>query len=297
MGETTAITWCRHTFNLWIGCWKIDPECEACYAWARDVRFADGEHWGRTAPRQWTVNSYWKQLARWNRDAELAQERRSVFVGSLMDWAETHPVAEIQAEMNRRRARFFAIARECRWLDFLMLTKRIEDVPRYLPWYEVIDGIPVPRQEPWPNIWIGTTAGTRKTLREHAPELRNIVAAHRFISCEPMLEEIPRAEWDEALGPVVDRFGENLDAPPIDCLIVGGESGRKPRPMLLDWVRTARDAAAAHGVYFHFKQLVDQQTKKVTHLPILDGRQHADRPWSDAPASASTEEARMARPE
>jgi protein gp37 len=262
------ISWCRHTFNLWIGCWKIDPECANCYAAARDHRFG-GDHWGRKNPRQWTNDTYWKQLARWDRAAREAGERRRVFVGSLMDWAETHPVAEIQGEMNRRRSRFFDIARGCSNLDFLMLTKRIEDARKYLPWYALGNL----RDNPWSNIWIGTTAGTVPTLREHAAELRRLWAAKRFISCEPMLEDIPRKEWDRALGPEREPTDGGY---PIDLLIVGAESGPGRRPMQLDWVRTAREAALAHGVVFHFKQsIVDG---KVVHLPMLDGRKHDQMP-------------------
>lgn len=268
MGERTLISWCHHTFNLWIGCWKIDPECANCYAAATDHQRWGGEHWGRTEPRKWTGDAYWKQLARWNRKAKKAKTRKRVFVGSLMDWAETHPVAEVQGEMNRRRARFWDIARACDWLDFLMLTKRIEDAPQYLPWYAtpVADG---EIATPWPNIWLGTTAGTVPTLREHAHALRRINAAVHFISAEPLLDNIPREEWDKALAPSL-ASAERVWK--VDWLIAGNESGRKRREVELDAVRTARDAALAWGVAFHFKQWVDSDGK--THLPVLDGRRH-----------------------
>jgi protein gp37 len=261
MGEETAISWCDHTFNLWIGCWKIDPECANCYAAATDNQRWGGEHWGRTAPRKWTGDSYWKQLAKWQRKAKADGVRRRVFCGSLMDWAETHPVAKVQEEMNRRRRRFWDLVAACPDLDFLMLTKRIEDAHRYLPWYEPTSSLVV--GEPWPNVWIGTTAGTVKNLREHSRALSNIIAAVRFISCEPFLECISPEQWDVALAGGQIRW-----------LIVGGESGHGRRSMHEEWVRIARDAAVRHGVAFHYKQLVEDNGKKI-HLPILDGR-----PWS-----------------
>lgn len=267
MGETTAISWTDHTFNMWIGCWKIDPECEHCYAAATDHQRWGGEHWGRKAPRKWTGDSYWKQLAKWQRKAKADGVRRRVFVGSLMDWAETHPVPEIQEEMNRRRVRFFELAKQCPDLDFLMLTKRIEDAHLYLPWYSPIIGHIA---APWPNIWVGTTAGTVKNVYEHSLALRRVVAVVRFISCEPLLENIPREAWDVAFDTRVATVRAGLGA--IHWLIVGNESGSKRRPAELEWVRTARDAADFHGVAFHFKQWVDD--KKV-HLPILDGERHA----------------------
>lgn len=279
MAEETAISWADMTFNMWIGCWKIDPECENCYAEATDNQRWGGEHWGRKAPRKWTGESYWKQLSRWNKKAREDGVRRRVFVGSLMDWAETHPVPEIQAEMNARRARFWEIARECDSLDFLMLTKRIEDAHRYLPWYSGDELVGTP----WPNIWLGTTAGTVPNLRAHSLALRQTAAAVRFISCEPFLEYISQPEWDIALGPRRDysRSGDGTgptpDLPPIHWLIVGGESGSNRRAMHEDWVRVARDAAARHGVAFHYKQRVDGEggRGKKVHLPVLDGRQHA----------------------
>lgn len=267
MGEVTAISWASHTFNLWIGCWKIDPECANCYAAATDNQRWGGEHWGRKAPRKWTGDAYWKQLAKWQRKAKADGVRRRVFVGSLMDWAETHPVEEIQAEMDRRRKRFFQLAAQSPDLDFLMLTKRIEDARRYLPWYQ--DGEFV--GDPWSNIWIGTTAGTVANLRDHSYELRAIEAAVRFISCEPFLEYISPEQWDDALDPCA-RCGEGR----VDWLIVGGESGSSRRPMEEHWVRVARDAADRHGVAFHYKQKIDDGKK--IHLPILDGKVHAEFP-------------------
>lgn len=267
MGEQTAISWCDHTFNLWIGCWKIDPECENCYAWATDRQRWGGEHWGRTAPRKWTGDAYWKQLAKWQRKAKADGVRRRVFVGSLMDWAETHPVDSIQAEMDARRARFWSLVEQCPDLDFLMLTKRIEDAHRYLPWYRRDrHGDFYAFAPPWPNVWLGTTAGTRKTLREHASPLRRTSAAVRFISCEPLLEEITASDWRDALAPTSDEG-------PVHWLIVGGESGSKRRPMEEEWVKVARDEAERYGIAFHYKQKIDAGKK--VHLPILDGVQHA----------------------
>jgi protein gp37 len=274
MGENTAISWAHDTFNLWIGCWKIDPECKHCYAETTDNQRWGGEHWGRTAPRKWTGDTYWKQLAKWNRKARETGERRRVFVGSLMDWAERHPVPEIRAEMDARLARFWGIAKECESLDFLMLTKRPEDAGALLPWAS--------GGAPWSNIWIGVTAGTRDTLARKVTVLRSIPATMRFISCEPMLEDIPREDWNRALagvpGTVYNYLGDTADGPgPIDWLIVGNESGHKRRPAEQDWVRTARDAAEHYGVQFHFKQWVEPNGKKI-HLPILDGVQHAGFP-------------------
>ena len=255
MGEQTAISWTDHTFNPWWGCWKIDPECANCYADDLANRYAPGL-WGRTNPRRFFGDAHWNEPRKWNRKAQKDGVRRRVFVGSMCDWAEVHPVAEVFSQQESARARLFKLIDECDALDWLLLSKRPEDVAAHLPW-----------ASPWPHVWIGVTAGTADTLRRKVPVLRSIPAAVRFISCEPLLEDIPAPVWRDALAPTA---GEG----PVHWLIVGNESGPKRRPAMMDWVRTARDAAEAHGVAFHFKQWVEPNGKKV-HLPVLDGSQHA----------------------
>lgn len=261
MGEKTAISWCNHTHNLWWGCWKIDPECAHCYADAFDHRLG-GEHWGRTAPRRFFPESHVNELLKWNRKAKEDGVRRRVFVGSMCDWAERHVLPEVARQQDEVRSKFFEVARTCESLDFLMLTKRPDDAKELLPWG--------PNDDPWPNFWIGVTAGTIKSLRTKVLTLRMIKAAVRFISCEPLLEAIPREEWNWAL---VKHFDRDVVGD-IHWLIVGNESGHHRRPAQLDWVRIAREASLAHGVSFHFKQWVEEGGKK-THLPMLDGLQHA----------------------
>lgn len=269
MGEQTAISWCDHTKNLWWGCWKIADECANCYADSTAARYAPG-HWGRTAPRKFFDDKNLRELLKWNRNAERARMRRRVFVGSMMDWAERHPDPVVLAKMDERLAAFWPLVEQCEWLDFLMLTKRPEDAAGLLPWMRQPREPHRPASQiatPWPNVWVMTTAGTVKSLRRNVPVLRAIPAAVRGISCEPLLEDIPRDEWDCAL----DAGG---GGGPIHWLIVGNESGPKRRPAEEQWVRTAHDAAEAHGVAFHYKQWVEPNGKKI-HLPMLDGVQHA----------------------
>jgi protein gp37 len=292
MGETTGISWCDHTFNAWWGCWKIADECKNCYADATAHRYASqfGELWGRTAARRFFPAKHWLELGRWNKRAERDGVRRRVFVGSMMDWAEVHPDPEINAQMDAARLQLATEVRACTSLDFLFLTKRIDDVPAHLiAMFGSIARLP-------PNLWIGMTAGTRKMLAD-VGKLRRIPAAVRFISCEPILEDIPAAEWDAALGKSGARFdGDKITevVQPIDWLIVGDESGPGARDAQPDWVRNAREAAVRHGVAFHFKQWAGRDVagidgrlakdsksagRRKIHLPILDGRQ-----WAQFPA-------------
>ncbi len=262
MAENSAISWTTHTKNLWIGCWKIAPECANCYADSLAARHWPG-HWGRTEPRWFLKNGHLDELFKWNRKAERAGERRRVFVGSMMDWAERQPVAEIAAKQDVERRAFWPVARQCTSLDFLMLTKRPEDAATLLPWSA---------GDEWPNVWIGVSAGHRNSL-DKIQALRTIPAAVRFVSCEPILSDITAEEWDAVLA-------DGL----VHWLIVGDESGHGARPAKVEWVRTARDAAARNGVAFHFKQWAGadadgiegrEAPRKKIHLPILDGERHA----------------------
>jgi protein gp37 len=268
MGEQTAISWTDHTFNPWWGCWKIADECKHCYADELANRYAKGS-WGRTAPRRFFGDKHWSEPRKWNARAERDGVRRRVFVGSMCDWAEIHPDETTNQQMHESRSRLFRMIDQCRALDWLLLTKRIADVKDHnlLPWlaphrYGFDDAL----VDPWPHVWLMMTAGTRDTLSRNYPILRTIPAAVRGISCEPLLEEIPARDWNNAL--------ERVDVSGIHWLIVGNESGHKRRPAEMDWVRTARDAAERNGVAFHFKQWVEPSGKKI-HLPILDGTRHA----------------------
>lgn len=290
MADKTAIAWCEHTHNLWIGCEHAprdapedrpasadepvptSPECDNCYAERFDRRYG-GEHWGADAPRRLLSDEYWRKPLRWNAAAEKAGQRARVFCSSMADWAEMLG-GERGRLLDEQRARLWELIPRTPWLDWLLLTKRIENAPNLLPWYR--DG-----GEPWPNVWVGTTCGVRSSLWR-VDRLRQVRAALRFISCEPLLEHITHEEWDRALD------GEYYGG--IDWLIVGDESGHGRRPAHADWVRTARDAAARHGVAFVLKQWngplgpdvgitgTREGGKRTIHLPILDGKRHDAKP-------------------
>jgi protein gp37 len=112
---------------------------------------------------------------------------------------------------------------------------------------------------PLPNVWIGTSIENRATLGR-LDHLRKVPAAVRFVSFEPLLED---------LG--------SIDLAGIAWVIVGSESGRGARPMNEDWIRSLRDQCQAQGVPFFFKQRLDGKGHKVS-LPVLDGRQWAEFP-------------------
>jgi protein gp37 len=145
-------------------------------------------------------------------------------------------VFEEREELLEPRERLFEMIEETPWLDWLVLTKRPEamaDFMRPFYWgdYKVL-----------PNLWLGATIeSARYTYR--ADILREIPAAVRFISAEPLLGSL--FDWKRDVRPqtceITGGYGP-LDLTGIDWVIAGAESGPKRRPMELDWVRELRDA-------------------------------------------------------
>jgi protein gp37 len=212
--EHSRIEWTDHTFNPWVGCTKISPGCTHCYAETLSARFRRPSPWGPKAPRQVTGEAYWRQPLGWDRKAQRQGHPSLVFSGSMCDVFEAHPI------VDATRPRLFALIAATPHLDWLLLTKRPDRIADHLP-----DGWP------WPHVWLGTSIETPAYLWR-VDVLRTIPAAGRFLSCEPLLED---------LGPV------NLEG--IRWVIIGGESGPGHRPMQVSWVdslvRQGRDAGAA----------------------------------------------------
>ena len=87
MAIETNIAWTDSTFNPWIGCTKVGPGCDGCYAEVQDRRkLLDGRaHWGPGVPRHRTSAAYWKQPAKWNKKAKRTGKRHLVFCPSFAD--------------------------------------------------------------------------------------------------------------------------------------------------------------------------------------------------------------------
>lgn len=153
MAETTEIAWCDATFNPWIGCAKVAPGCTNCYAEALSKRF-NRAAWGPHGTRVKTSESYWRQPLKWNRNAEREGVRRRVFCASLADVFEDwdgpivdskgirlmHDCGEIRSDgqgesltMDDLRRDLFTLIDKTPWLDWLLLTKRPENVRRMWP--------------------------------------------------------------------------------------------------------------------------------------------------------------------
>ena len=250
---STAISWTDETLNVWEGCTKVAPGCDNCYAEARDQRFHGGIHWGAGAERRLVGGATLKTKLRDARRTGLRESRRPrVFVGSLMDWADK------EAPQGGARERLWELVRTAPDVDWMMLTKRAPNIRRHLP-ADWGDG--------YPNVWLGVTVEDRRHGLPRADILRSIPAAVRFLSCEPLLED---------LG--------TLDLTGIGWVIAGNESGPNARHCELGRIRSLRDQCLAADVAFHFKQWCVEG--KPIHAPMLDGRQ-----WLEFPVPSGQEAA------
>ena len=225
MGENSAISWTQHTWNPWLGCTKISPACDGCYAEALlDHRYGKVK-WGGERVR--TVESTWKVPFRWQKKAEKEGTRPFVFCASLADIFDN--------QVNPQwRADAFDVMRQTPNLVYLLLTKRPQNIVKLS---DAAGGLPK-------NAALGTTVEdpTRAAINLPALQVAKIELQPLFTfgSLEPLLGNV----W----------------IPPAfmpDWIITGGETDQgthKARPTHPLWLRSIRDQAKAAGVPFHHKQ-------------------------------------------
>jgi protein gp37 len=236
MGVDTKIQWAHHTFNPWIGCSKVSPGCARCYAEElMDHRYGRVK-WGVDGTRSITSESNWFQPVKWHRLARRDGVRRRVFCASLADVFEDRP------ELVAPRIRLFHLINETPSLDWLLLTKRPENVRRF----HGGDGVSRSWAESMPpNVWLGTSIENADYLHR-IDTLKTTGATILFLSLEPLLGPLP-------------TLGEHLDG--IDWCIIGGESGHHARPCDLAWIRSIRDQCRSAGVATFIKQLGARPTR------------------------------------
>jgi protein gp37 len=261
-----------YSFNPWWGCVKVSPGCEHCYAETFSKRTGHSI-WGpaATTQRRTFGDRHWQEPLKWNADAVKAGERRRVFCASMADVFEDHP------QLDAERARLWELVDKTPALDWLLLTKRPENVIDFVPgqWFTA---------HRWPsNVWIGTSVENQAMADKRIPHLINIPAPVRFLSCEPLLGPVNLEPWlggEYATGVEYGGYREMAQEPSeIQWVIVGGESGPKARPMDAEWVRSLRDQCNGAGVAFHFKQWGGVRKHET-------GRVLDDRTWDEYPEEA-----------
>ena len=173
MGEVSNIEWCDSTVNFWIGCTKLSPACDFCYAedWARRFKLAE---WGNH-PRHRTAESTWKNPLKWQREAEAFFEKkgrqRRVFPNSLSDFFDNQVDHAVRLDA-------WDVIRQCDDLIWMILTKRPQNIPRF---------IPADWGNGWRHVWLGTTTENQEEANKRIPPLLEVPAALHFISAEPLL--------------------------------------------------------------------------------------------------------------
>lgn len=249
MGDKSGIEWTDATWNPVVGCSKVSPGCDNCYAITQAERIQRMGGKGAIAYEGTTADGDWSGLVRTlpeRLDQPLKWRRpRRIFVNSMSDLF--HPDVDDQFI-----ARVFAVMALAKHHQFQVLTKRsarmratlarrweTEGINSFESWTEHFVGDydqEYPVVWPLPNVWLGTSIESdRYAFR--ARMLRETPAAIRFLSLEPLLGPLPSLQLDG-----------------IDWVIVGGESGPGARPMHPDWVRDIRDACVFLGLPFFFKQ-------------------------------------------
>lgn len=243
MGETTAISWTDHTFNPWIGCTKVSPACDHCYAESMAKRYGWAK-WGHGEARKRTSADNWKKPLAWDRAAKRDGIRRRVFCASLAD------VFDAEVPNEWRDDLFHKLICKTPNLDWLLLTKRPQVAWKFFEPYRV--------KGPPSNVWLGTTAEDQPMLELRAGTLMSIPATVHFLSVEPMLGPMDIL----ALGAKVQKWP--------DWIICGGESGPGARPLNESWARSLMSQTHFVGSKFFMKQLggVRDPRAELNDLPV-----------------------------
>lgn len=272
MADKTGIEWTDATWTIVQGCDYESPGCKHCYVPPMLWRLMHNPNPKISAPLQGLV--------------EIRSDR-PVFTGKVamredrLNWPLTwksprrifvpsHGDIFHEAVTDAFLDQIFAVMALCPQHTFQVLTKRAGRMREYLEAAigRIADAIqplrtdkeavgPVPHLMggdtwwPLPNVWLGVSVEDQVRAEERIPMLLETPAAKRFLSGEPLLEQLDLARWLELGGVNTDR---GLSNPGIDWVIAGGESGEDARPMHPDWARSLRDQCQAADVPFFFKQ-------------------------------------------
>jgi len=228
----SKIEWTGSTWNPITGCSKFSDGCKNCYAEKMATRL-------KNMGLKKYNNAFKLTLHHQNIEDPLNMKKpQTIFVCSMSDIFHKDVPDEFILKL-------FEVMNKAYWHTFQVLTKRSERISK-------LSG-----QINWTkNIWLGTTVeNSQETHRIN--HLRNSGAYIKFLSIEPLLEDIP-----------------DMNLTNIDWAIVGGESGSKARPIEEKWVLNIKEQCENHDVAFFFKQWGGKNKKKAGRLlkgKIYDG--------------------------
>ncbi|PJC96471.1 hypothetical protein GQ37_022670 [Janthinobacterium sp. BJB1] len=242
MTTGTKIEWTEMTWNPTVGCTKISPGCKNCYA----EKMAERLKAMRTPGYE---NGFELTLLPSRLDDPLGRKKPTVyFVNSMSDlFHENVPFDYIDS--------VFDVITKAPWHTFQILTKRAERLAEYF----------CTRMAP-ANAWIGVSVEDKKYGIPRIDHLRKVPATVRFLSVEPLLED---------LG--------DIDLTDIHWVIVGGESGPKARPMRQEWVEAIQVQCEEQLAAFFFKQwggwgADGKRRAKKTNGRLINGRTYDEMP-------------------
>ncbi len=246
MATNSKIEWTEQTWNPVTGCTKISPGCKYCYAEVMAKRLkamgAPGYENGFN-----TISLMHERL-----DQPLHRKKPTIyFVNSMSDlFHEAVPYDFID--------RIFDTIRATPQHAYQILTKRAERMSEYFQTRQVPD-----------NAWLGVSVEDKKYGIPRIGYLQTIKAKTRFLSIEPLLEDLGR-----------------FSLKGIHWVIVGGESGVKARPMEESWVLKLRDQCQRNEIDFFFKQWGSWGQDGVKRNKSANGRQLQGQVWDMIPAVA-----------
>lgn len=246
MATASKIEWTEQTWNPVTGCAKVSPGCKHCYAetMARRLKAMGAPGYERG----------FKLTLQPNRlDQPLERKKPTVwFVNSMSDlFHKDIPDAFID--------RVFDTIRRTPQHTYQVLTKRAERFPEYFASRAVPE-----------NVWLGVSVENRKYGKPRIDRLRQVQAQIRFLSVEPLLEDL----------------GE-LNLADIHWVIVGGESGSKARLMKPEWARSIQKQCEEAGVAYFFKQWGTWGADGRKRNKHANGRELDGKTWDQYPAGAT----------
>lgn len=248
MTTISRIEWTEQTWNPAVGCTKISAGCKNCYAETMAKRL-------KAMGTPGYENGFALQILPDRLEDPVRRKKPTVyFVNSMSDlFHEKIPDAYIEQV-------FDVIARTPHH-TYQILTKRGARMARFFKTRTVPE-----------NAWLGVSVENRKHGVPRIDHLRRVPAKIRFLSVEPLLEDV----------------GE-LDLTDIHWVIVGGESGPKARPMKEEWADSIRTQCEEQEVAFFFKQWGGWGADGKRRAKHANGRLLNGRTWDEMPAGTASQ--------
>ncbi|WHP06347.1 phage Gp37/Gp68 family protein [Acinetobacter corruptisaponis] len=243
MSSESKIEWTERTWNPVKGCTKISPGCKHCYAETMSVRL-------KAMGTPGYEDGFKLRTLAHRLGEPLKRKTPTVyFVNSMSDLFHENVPKDFIHQV-------FDTIEQASWHTFQILTKRADRMESFF----------IERKPPI-NVWLGVSVEDQEYGVPRIDNLRRIKdVTIRFLSVEPLLEDIGKVNLTD-----------------IDWVIVGGESGKKARPMKLEWVESIRQQCEREQVAFFFKQWGGWGVDGVKRAKKVNGRELHGRTWDEMP--------------